>query len=320
MVFYFHRFSFSSPSREVGRTVDNTSNKLQRFSFKELRVVTRDFDVKNRLGEGSFGQVYRGCLADGSLITVKQLRELSADSEKQYQTEAEVAAIVRHPNILSLIGYCNMRKERLLVYTFMVNCSLDFLLSRKAVRPLDWPIQMRIASGIARGLALIHDQCHPSITHRDFSCSNALLTAEFEPILGDFGFARIMRERDIVVGCGPVFAAEVGKYPPCCPRKVDVHLCGNLLLDLFSGRPYLDLDRRRNGWVSTCMNENALGRVVDPHLQGNYPAEEAERLVRLALSCAEDNPSVRPEMSQVVRMLELQSHREDPGIRSSRSR
>lgn len=162
----------------------------------------------------------------------------------------EVAGIVHHPNILSLIGYCNMKKERLSVYPLMVNRSLDFLLSQKAVRPLDWPIRMPIASGVARGLAHIHDQCHPSITHRDLSCSNVLLNAEFEPVLGDFGFARIMRERDIVVGkaggsvgCGPVFAAEVDKYPPCCTRKVDVHLYGNLLLDLISGRPYLDLDR-----------------------------------------------------------------------------
>ncbi|KAL3715734.1 hypothetical protein ACJRO7_007473 [Eucalyptus globulus] len=242
----------------------------------------------------------------------------------------------------------------------MVNRSLNFLLTQKAVRQLDWPIRMRIASGVARGMAHMHDQCHPSIIHRDVSCSNILLNAEFEPVLGDFGLARIMHEKDVVVGnaegsigLGSVAAAEVGEYPPslpispqcyqdtyvdtavrthigyCAPEymatgrctlKADVYLYGNMLLDLISGRPFFNLDRQPNDWISRCMNENKLERVVDPNLQGNYPAEEAKRLVRLAFLCADGDPSVRPKMSEVVMMLENRLHELDPSNRSSWSR
>ncbi|KAK3405435.1 hypothetical protein EUGRSUZ_K01601 [Eucalyptus grandis] len=215
----------------------------------------------------------------------------------------------------------------------MVNRSLDFLLTQKAVRQLDWPIRMRIASGVARGMAHMHDQCHPSIIHRDVSCSNILLNAEFEPVLGDFGLARIMHERDVVVGnaegsigLGSVSAAEVGYGAPeymatgKCTLKADVYLYGNMLLELISGRPFFNFGRRRNDWISRCMNENKLERVVDPNLQGNYPAEEAKRLVRLAFLCADGDPSVRPKMSEVVMMLENRLHELDPSNRSSWSR
>ncbi|XP_030525850.1 BRASSINOSTEROID INSENSITIVE 1-associated receptor kinase 1-like [Rhodamnia argentea] len=357
MVFNFRILSFSGATREVGRTVDNTGNQLRRFSLIELQVATRNFDHENWLGEGSFGVVYRGRLADGSLVAVKRLRELSEDSERQFQTEVEVASIVHHPNLLCLIGYCNVEKERLLVYPFMVNRSLDFLLRQKAFQPLDWPIRMRIASGVARGMAHMHDQCHPSIIHRDVSCSNILLNADFKPVVGDFGLARIMHERDIVVGnaggsigCGSVSAAEVGKHPPLlpispqlyqdtyvytavrghigygapeyistgkCTRKVDVYLYGNMLLELISGRPFFHFSGLRNDWISRCMNENMLKRVVDPTLQGNYLPEEAERLVRLALLCADDDPSVRPKMSEVILLLENRLHGPDHSSRSS---
>lgn len=360
MVFNLRTFSFSSSSREVGRTVDNTSNTLRRFSFKELQAATRNFDHKNWLGQGAFGPVYRGRLADNSLVAVKRLRELSEYSEKQFQTEVEVAGFVHHPNLLILIGYCDEEKERLLVYPFMVNRSLDYLLKQKAVRALNWPIRMRIASGVARGMAHMHDQCHPSIIHRDVSCSNILLNEEFEPVLGDFGLARIMHERDIVVGNAKVYdgfglvsAAEVGKYPTLsplspqwyqdsyvntvvrshigygapeymstgkCTLKVDVYLYGNMLLELISGRPFFSFHGLRNDWISRCMNKNAWERVVDPTLQGSFPVEEAERLVRMAWSCADDDPSVRPKMSEVVMMLENQLHGPDPSSRSSWSR
>ncbi|KAF8006980.1 hypothetical protein BT93_K1087 [Corymbia citriodora subsp. variegata] len=357
MVFNFRTLSFSSPGREVGRTVENTSNKVRSFSFKELQAATRNFDPKNKLGKGAFGQVYKGRLADGSIVAVKRLQKLSEDSEKQFQTEVEVAGIVHHPNLLSLIGYCDMEQAWLLVYPFMVNRSLDFLLRQKAIRPLDWPIRMRIALGVARGMVHMHDQCHPSIIHRDVSSSNILLNEEFEPVLGDFGLARIMHESDIVVGnaegsigSGLVSAADVGKYPPLlpispqcyqdtyvdtvvrghlgylapeymstgkCTLKADVYLYRTMLLELISGRPFSYFFRLQNDRIRRCKKENALESMVDPTLQGNYPAEEAERLIRLAWSCADDNPSVRPKMSEVVMMLENRLYGPDPGSRSS---
>ncbi|XP_010036332.2 BRASSINOSTEROID INSENSITIVE 1-associated receptor kinase 1 [Eucalyptus grandis] len=295
MVFNLRTFSFSSSDGEVGMTVENTGNKLRRFSFKELQVATRNFDHEKKLGHGAFGPVYRGHLADGSLVAVKRSQELSEKSEKQFQTEVEVAGIVHHPNLLSLIGYCDEKKERLLVYPFMVNRSLDLLLKQRDVRQLDWPIRMRIALGVARGLAHMHDQCHPSIIHHDVSCSNILLNAEFEPVLGDFGLARIMHKRDVVVGgtegsiglCS-VSTAEVGKYPPSlpisprrcqdtyvntavrahlgyiapeyartgkCTLKADVYLYGNMLLELISGQRIF-FGLLRNDWISY-MNKNA---------------------------------------------------------------
>ncbi|XP_030463608.2 BRASSINOSTEROID INSENSITIVE 1-associated receptor kinase 1-like [Syzygium oleosum] len=199
MVFNLRTFSLSSPSIEVGSTA-RFRELLRRFSVYELRVATGNFSPNSMLGEGAFGPVYRGCLADGSIVAIKRMRELSEHSLKQFWTEVEVAGIAPHPNLLSLVGFCDTEQERLLVYPFMVNKSLNFHLGRRVIHPIDWSIRMRIALGVARGLAHLHDQCHPSIIHRDVSCSNTLLNEEFEPVLGDLGLTRIMHETDIVVG------------------------------------------------------------------------------------------------------------------------
>ncbi|XP_010038833.2 BRASSINOSTEROID INSENSITIVE 1-associated receptor kinase 1 [Eucalyptus grandis] len=199
MVFNLRTFSLSSTSIQVGPTA-RFRDLLRRFSVHELQVATRNFSPNSMLGEGAFGPVYRGCLADGSIVAIKRMRELSEDSKKQFWTEVEVAGIAPHPNLLSLLGFCITDQECLLVYPFMVNRSLNFHLGQRVSNPIDWSIRMRIALGVARGLAHLHDQCHPSIIHRDVSCSNILLNEEFEPVLGDFGLARIMHETDIVVG------------------------------------------------------------------------------------------------------------------------
>ncbi|KAF8006988.1 hypothetical protein BT93_K1095 [Corymbia citriodora subsp. variegata] len=168
------------------------------------------------LAEGAFGPVYRGCLADGSIVAIKRMRELSEDSMRQFWTEVEVASIAPHPNLLSLLGFCDTEQERLLVYPFMFNKSLNFHLGQRVIHPIDWSIRMKIALGVARGLAHLHYQCHPSVIHRDVSCSNILLNEEFEPVLGDFGLARIMHETDIVVG-------DVEWSIDCRPVKWSVH-------------------------------------------------------------------------------------------------
>uniref|UniRef100_A0A5B6ZMM6 non-specific serine/threonine protein kinase n=1 Tax=Davidia involucrata TaxID=16924 RepID=A0A5B6ZMM6_DAVIN len=173
--------------------------QLKRFSLRELQVATDSFSNKNILGRGGFGKVYKGRLADGSLVAVKRLKEeRTQGGELQFQTEVEMISMAVHRNLLRLRGFCMTPTERLLVYPFMVNGSVASCLRERpdTQSPLDWPIRKRIALGAARGLAYLHDHCDPKIIHRDVKAANILLDEEFEGIVGDFGLAKLMDYKD----------------------------------------------------------------------------------------------------------------------------
>ncbi|KAL0454399.1 UNVERIFIED_CONTAM: BRASSINOSTEROID INSENSITIVE 1-associated receptor kinase [Sesamum latifolium] len=292
--------------------------QLKRFSLRELQVATDNFSNKNILGRGGFGKVYKGRLADGSLVAVKRLKEeRTQGGELQFQTEVEMISMAVHRNLLRLRGFCMTPTERLLVYPYMANGSVASCLRERpeSQPPLDWPIRKRIALGSARGLAYLHDHCDPKIIHRDVKAANILLDEDFEAVVGDFGLAKLMDYKDTHVTTA--VRGTIGHIAPeylstgKSSEKTDVFGYGVMLLELITGQRAFDLARLANDddvmlldWVKGLLKEKKLETLVDADLQGNYIDEEVEQLIQVALLCTQSSPMERPKMSEVVRMLE----------------
>jgi somatic embryogenesis receptor kinase 1 len=292
--------------------------QLKRFSLRELQVATDSFSNKNILGRGGFGKVYKGRLADGTLVAVKRLKEeRTPGGELQFQTEVEMISMAVHRNLLRLRGFCMTPTERLLVYPYMANGSVASCLRERppSQLPLAWSIRQQIALGSARGLSYLHDHCDPKIIHRDVKAANILLDEEFEAVVGDFGLARLMDYKDTHVTTA--VRGTIGHIAPeylstgKSSEKTDVFGYGIMLLELITGQRAFDLARLANDddvmlldWVKGLLKEKKLEMLVDPDLQSNYTEAEVEQLIQVALLCTQSSPMERPKMSEVVRMLE----------------
>ncbi|KAF6175655.1 hypothetical protein GIB67_022657 [Kingdonia uniflora] len=292
--------------------------QLKRFSLRELQVATDSFSNKNILGRGGFGKVYKGRLADGTLVAVKRLKEeRTPGGELQFQTEVEMISMAVHRNLLRLRGFCMTPTERLLVYPYMANGSVASCLRERPPNdpPLDWPTRKRIALGSARGLSYLHDHCDPKIIHRDVKAANILLDEDCEAVVGDFGLAKLMDYKDTHVTTA--VRGTIGHIAPeylstgKSSEKTDVFGYGIMLLELITGQRAFDLARLANDddvmlldWVKGLLKEKKLEMLVDPDLKGVYIDAEVEQLIQVALLCTQGSPMDRPKMSEVVRMLE----------------
>ncbi|KAG6709835.1 hypothetical protein I3842_06G152300 [Carya illinoinensis] len=293
-------------------------SQLKRFSLFELQVASDNFSTKNILGSGGFGKVYKGRLADGSLVAIKRLKEERTQGGRlQFQTEVEMISMAVHRNLLRLRGFCMTPTEQLLVYPFMAQGSLASCLRERPETqpPLDWPKRKRIALGSARGLAYLHDHCDPKIIHRNVKAANIFLDGEFEAVVGEFGLAKLMDYKDTHVTTA--IHGTIGHIAPeylssgKSSEKTDVFGYGVMLLELITGQRAFDLTRLANDddvmlldWVKGLLKDKRLETLVDPNLQGNYIEDEVEQLIQVALLCTQDAPMQRPKMSDVIRMLE----------------
>ncbi|OAY24972.1 probable LRR receptor-like serine/threonine-protein kinase At5g45780 [Manihot esculenta] len=289
---------------------------LKRFSFRELQLATGNFSSKNILGQGGFGVVYKGCLPNKTMVAVKRLKDPNYTGEVQFQTEVEMIGLALHRNLLRLYGFCMTPDERLLVYPYMPNGSVaDRLRETCREKPsLDWNRRIHIALGAARGLLYLHEQCNPKIIHRDVKAANILLDESFEAVVGDFGLAKLLDQRDSHVTTA--VRGTVGHIAPeylstgQSSEKTDVFGFGILLLELITGQKALDAG---NGqiqkgmildWVRTLHEEKRLEVLVDRDLKGCFDAEELEKAVELAMQCTQSHPNLRPKMSEVLKILE----------------
>ncbi|VAH72934.1 unnamed protein product [Triticum turgidum subsp. durum] len=290
---------------------------LKKYTFKELRASTNNFNSKNILGEGGYGIVYKGFLRDGSIVAVKRLKDYNAvGGEVQFQTEVEVISLAVHRNLLRLIGFCTTECERLLVYPYMPNGSVASQLREhiNGKPALDWSRRKMIALGTARGLLYLHEQCDPKIIHRDVKASNVLLDEYFEAIVGDFGLAKLLDHQETHVTTA--VRGTVGHIAPeylstgQSSEKTDVFGFGVLLVELITGQKALDFGRLANqkggvlDLVKKLHQEKQLNMMVDKDLGSNYDRVELEEMVQVALLCTQYYPSHRPRMSEVIRMLE----------------
>ncbi|KAL2579722.1 hypothetical protein AAZV13_15G079100 [Glycine max] len=288
---------------------------LKRFSFWELQTATGNFNSKNILGQGGFGVVYKGCLANKMLVAVKRLKDPNYTGEVQFQTEVEMIGLAVHRNLLRLYGFCMTPDERLLVYPYMPNGSVadhlrDFLFSlvlkqRLVVKSHRWT---------RTGECVLHEQCNPKIIHRDVKAANILLDESFEAVVGDFGLAKLLDQRDSHVTTA--VRGTVGHIAPeylstgQSSEKTDVFGFGILLLELITGHKALDAG---NGqvqkgmildWVRTLFEEKRLEVLVDRDLRGCFDPVGLEKAVELSLQCTQSHPTLRPKMSEALKILE----------------
>ncbi|XP_044950579.1 cysteine-rich receptor-like protein kinase 6 [Hordeum vulgare subsp. vulgare] len=280
-----------------------------------LQTATDDFAESNKLGEGGFGAVYKGTLPDGEQIAVKRMSKSSTQGLEELRNELALVAKLKHKNLVSLIGVCLEQQERLLVYEFLPNRSLDLILFAKdsAKREqLDWAKRHKIIEGIARGLQYLHEDSQLKVVHRDLKASNILLDMNSVPKISDFGLAKIFGRDQTqgvtnrVVGTHGYMAPEYmmrGNYSV----KSDAFSFGVMVLEIVTGRKNNDDSSGKSEDLLTTVWEHSTTstvlEVVDPCMNGSFLEKEVLRCVQIGLLCVQENPVDRPTMSTVVTML-----------------
>ncbi|XP_078149257.1 cysteine-rich receptor-like protein kinase 6 [Carex rostrata] len=279
-----------------------------------LRVATINFAEENKLGEGGFGAVYKGVLPDGREIAVKRLSQSSSQGMGELKNELLLVAKLQHKNLVRLLGVCLEGQEKLLVYEYVSNKSLDQILFDSEKRHLlDWAKRYKIVCGIARGLLYLHEDSQLRIIHRDLKASNILLDAEMNPKISDFGLARLFggdQTQEItnrVVGTFGYMAPEYAMRGHFS-IKSDVFSYGVLVLEIITGKKNsgtFENDETEDllSFVWQHWTNGTITVVADPSLGQHYSRSELLRCTHIALLCVQDNPANRPSMSTVAVML-----------------
>ncbi|KAK1434708.1 hypothetical protein QVD17_00457 [Tagetes erecta] len=286
------------------------------FTYEELALATDGFSDANLLGQGGFGYVHKGVLPNGKEVAVKQLKVGSGQGEREFQAEVEIISRVHHKHLVSLVGYCISGTQRMLVYEFVPNNTMEFHLHDKNRPVMDFATRLRIALGSAKGLAYLHEDCHPKIIHRDIKAANILLDFSFEAKVADFGLAKITSDvathvSTRVMGTFGYLAPEYASSGKLT-EKSDVFSYGVMLLELVTGRKPIDstntyMNDSLVDWarplLSQALEDGNFDAIVDSRLQ-DYNHGEMARLVTCAAVCVRHSARHRPRMSQVVRVLE----------------
>ncbi|KAK4347286.1 hypothetical protein RND71_033625 [Anisodus tanguticus] len=285
------------------------------FTFRQIKAATSNFDAANKLGEGGFGSVYKGTLADSTIIAVKQLSSKSRQGNREFVNEIGMMSGLRHPNLVRLYGCCVERKQYLLVYEYMENNSLSHaLFGPEECRPkLDWPTRQKICGGIAKGLAFLHEESPLKIVHRDIKPTNVLLDKDLNPKISDFGLAKLHEEEKThittrVAGTIGYMAPEYALWG-YLTHKADVYSFGVVVLELVAGKSNMKYHPDENyvcllDWALVLQRKGKFLELVDPRLGSDFNEEEALRMIKVALLCINPSPALRPNMSTVVNMLE----------------
>ncbi|WZZ09477.1 hypothetical protein YC2023_095398 [Brassica napus] len=286
------------------------------FTYDELSIATEGFSQSNLLGQGGFGYVHKGVLPNGKEVAVKSLKLGSGQGEREFQAEVEIISRVHHRHLVSLVGYCISGGQRLLVYEFLPNNTLEFHLHGKGRPVLDWHVRVKIALGSARGLAYLHEDCHPRIIHRDIKAANILLDFSFETQVADFGLAKLSQDNYThvstrVMGTFGYLAPEYASSGKLSDKS-DVFSFGVMLLELITGRPPVDLTGEMEDslvdWArplcSKAAQDGDYSQLADPRLETNYDQQEMARMASCAAAAIRHSARRRPKMSQIVRALE----------------
>ncbi|XP_021766697.1 uncharacterized protein LOC110731175 [Chenopodium quinoa] len=297
---------------------DFTTAESLVYEFSTLQAATNYFSDDQMLGGGGFGNVYKGTLPNGQDIAVKRLSRVSNQGMESFKNEAVLIAKLQHKNLVKLLGFCLTREEKLLVYEYVPNKSLNyFLFDPKKQGELDWPTRYNIITGIARGILYLHEDSRPRIVHRDLKAANILLEEDMNPKIADFGLARIFKveqtedDTNIVAGTYGYMAPEYamnGQFSV----KSDVYGFGVLVLEIVSGKkinskfhPSGVGDLLTHAWRS--LKEETTLNFMDPTLKDTYSADEVMRSIHLGLLCVQENAHERPTMSTIVFMLNTNS-------------
>ncbi|CAL5209770.1 unnamed protein product [Lathyrus oleraceus] len=311
---YNYDTTFIQGSSSIRRE-DLTDIDCLQFDFATIEAATNCFSDENKIGRGGFGVVYKGILPDGHEIAVKRLSVTSLQGAIEFKNEVSLVAKLQHRNLVRMFGFCLEGREKILVYEYIPNKSLDhFLFDPAKQRDLDWSKRYKIVVGIARGILYLHEDSQLRIIHRDLKASNVLLDENMNPKISDFGMARIFQADQTQVNTRRI----VGTYGYMSPEyamrgqfsvKSDVFSFGVLVLEIVSGKKNTDSNQWNDAdddllsYAWKKWSEQTPLELLDPMLRESYSRNEVMRCIHIGLLCIQESPHDRPSMETVALML-----------------
>ncbi|KAJ1442398.1 Serine/threonine-protein kinase, active site [Sesbania bispinosa] len=310
----------SWPNRLPEAPVSSKLVLFQNSDCKDLTVAdlfksTNNFNQENIIGCGGFGLVYKANLPNGTKAAIKKLSGFCGQVEREFQAEVEALSRAQHKNLVSLKGYCQHINDRLLIYSYLENGSLDYWLheSVDGNSALKWDVRLKIAQGAAHGLAYLHTVCDPHIVHRDIKSSNILLDDKFEAYLADFGLSRLLQPCDTHVTTDLV--GTLGYIPPEYSQalkatfKGDIYSFGVVLVELLTSKRPVEVimgQRCRNlvSWVFQMKSENREQEIFDSAIWHKDNEKQLLEVLAIACKCLDEDPRQRPHIELVVQWLD----------------
>ncbi|XP_043811674.1 serine/threonine-protein kinase CDG1 isoform X3 [Manihot esculenta] len=277
-------------------------NMPKMYGFEELATATEFFSNAHLLGEGALGQVFKATL-DGNDVVIKRLKRIRPENTLK---EMKFLGVVRHPNLVKVIGYCSEGANRVLVSEFVPNRTLTYHLHGKYI--LDWSKRINIAIHSAKGLEYLHENCKPKVLHGYLKTNNILLDDNFIPKIADFGLHDFLPDRifSTRVSTGSLFYADIDQQK--LSEKSDVYFFGIILLELISGREYIVNGFPILYWaedlIKQALDNGEYTNLVDSRLQEEYEKEEMIRMIYCVAASVYKPPRFRPNISKIVQVLE----------------
>ncbi|XP_028104341.1 receptor-like serine/threonine-protein kinase SD1-8 isoform X2 [Camellia sinensis] len=311
--------SFMSEMKTEATIMEKINNgkkdhELPLFSLSSIEIATDYFSDANKIGQGGFGPVYKGKLFNGQEIAVKRLSRSSGQGLEEFKNEVTLISRLQHRNLVRILGCCAQGDERILVYEYLPNKSLDtFLFDEIGRALLDWKIRVSIIEGIAQGLQYLHKYSRVRIIHRDLKTSNILLDNNMNPKISDFGTARIFGDNESRANTNRI----VGTYGYMSPEyaldglfsvKSDVFSFGIMMLEIISGKKntgFYQPDRAQNllGYAWDLWKEGRGLEIIDHLFVETCSTSEVMHYIQVSFLCVQENAADRPTISDVVSML-----------------
>ncbi|XP_028788512.1 putative receptor-like protein kinase At4g00960 [Neltuma alba] len=309
-------FAYYLSKNQIKKILGSESNTLEplQFGLATIEAATNKFSKQTSLGQGGFGQVYKGILSNGQEIAVKRLSKSSGQGAEEFKNEVLLIARLQHRNLVALLGFCIEEQEKILIYEYVPNRSLDyFLFGSQESKVLNWEERHKIIGGVARGILYLHDYSRVKIIHRDLKPNNILLDDEMNPKISDFGMARMVGFNDIegstnkIVGTYGYMSPEYAMFGQYS-EKSDAFSFGVIVLEIISGKKITSSPDQSHGLLNYAWNQWKEEKILeiailDSNLNESESLNEVNKCIQIGLLCVQENPEARPSMATVVSYL-----------------